>query len=334
MTNWTLSEYERRQIFDERISRVVFRHAPSDDSAEMLFVVGQPGAGALRTTASLIDDRQIAVLSANDLRPFHPRFLELSRSRSQEAIGILTDSATGWMRSALQHARTTRRSLLLDGTLSSPDIALATTSLFERSGFTTSVVVVAVPRAESLLATASKYFLDARSGGASPFTTVAVHDAGFESTRTLVHTLESTPSVDRLMIVGRDGTIRFDRTRSDVSSFAGAIAALDREHVTALPGPQAMRWLSELRAITDFALSSRELRQPLAEVLVELHEVALREIVPRLPLPRDSQARPTAEGQLGRQLVAIRQTARVGPHSEPQRAPAVSVPEPDRGISI
>jgi UDP-N-acetylglucosamine kinase len=334
VTDWFPSEGERQRVFDERIKPVVFPYPPADDSAEMLFTVGQPGAGTLRATAEVVGERHVAVLSANDLRAFHPRFFELSRSRAPEAVSTLNESATGWMRSGLQHARTTRRSLLLDGTLSSPDVALATTGLFAKSGFTTSVVVVAVPRAESLLATASKYLLDARAGSASAFTSVADHDAGFEGTRTLIHTLESTPSVDRLTIVGRDGMTRFEGTRSDVKSFSGAIAALDREHATALPAPRAMRWLSELRAMTDFALSSRQLARPLAEVLVELHEIALREIVPRLPLPRDSQARPTTEANLARQLVAIRQAVRVDRRSEPERGPVVSGPEPDRGISI
>ena len=334
MTNSTPPEDQQRRIFDERIRPVVFPHAPADDSAEMLFVVGQPGVSALRASAKVIRDRHIAVLSVSDLRAFHPRFLELSRLQAPEAVGILNEAASGWMRSALQHARTTGRSLLLDGAGSSSDLALATTGLFARSGFTTAVVVVAAPRSESLLATASGYLTNARAGRATSFTTVAEHDASVESIRALIQTLESAPSVDRLTIIGRDGATRFDAARTDPSGFAGARAVLDGEHGSHLRAPQAMRWLSELRAMTDFALSARRVARPFAEVLIELNEIGLRAILPNLPLPKDSQARPAAEANLGRQLVALRQAIRTDQREERQPAPVIAAPEPDRGISI
>nr|WP_249354230.1 zeta toxin family protein [Microbacterium sp. 2FI] len=310
---------------------MIFPHPPSD-APVLTLVVGQPGAGVARASSHFIGDDLPAKLSAGDLRTFHPQHLD--QSRSPEGLSPLTEATTEWMRSALNYARTTRRSLSLDGTRSTLDLALATTNLFGKSGFETTVVVVAVPRTESLLATASKFLLDSRSGRPSTFTSIAEHDASFEAARALVHTLESAPTVDRLTILGRDGVSRFDSLRTDAAAFGGATAALDRERATALPSPQAMRWLSELRAMTDYAMSSRQVERPLADVLIELHEIGIREVLPRLPLPKDSQARPAAEASLGRQLVAIRQAVPVTRRVQPQPGPVVSMPEPDRGISL
>lgn len=334
MSGVVSAERDLQVVFEERIRPVVFPHGPAAAEPELLLATGQAGVNASRAFGGLMDGREIAALSATDLRAFHPRYLELARSLSPEASRALTESTSGWMRSALKHARTTRRSLLLDGRGSSPDIALATAGLFGKSGFTTTVVVVVNPRSESLLATASGYLFNARAGRASQFTTVAEHDATVEGVRLLVQALESTASVDRLVVIGRDGATRFDAASTDVSGFAGARAAVDREFVTPLPAPPAMRWLSELRATTDFALSLRQVARPLAEVLIELHEVGLREILPNLPLPMDSQARAVAERNLGRQLVAIRQAVHTEPRPERQTAPVISGPEPDRGISI
>ena len=329
-----LTEVDLRALFEQRMLPVVFPHGPSEAAPELLFATGHSGEDAARAFSALIEGHEIAALSANDLRAFHPRYLELSTSRSPESSRILRETSSGWMRSALQYARTTRRSLVLDGTGSSPDIALATAGLFTKSGFTTTVVVVATPRSEGLLATASEYLVNGRAGRVSQFTSVAEHEASFENVRRLVQTLESTPTVDRIMIIGRNGATRFDAARTDPAGFVGALAALDRERATPLPAPQAMRWLSELRAMTDFALSSRQIVRPLAEVLIELHEIGLRQILPTLPLPKDSRARPAAEANLGRRLVAIRQAVRTELRPDQQPAPVISGPEPDRGISI
>lgn len=334
MSDQMLAEETAQRIFDEEIVPIFFPDQPTSKRPMMTFLVGQPGAAPTRGASQLSDGRAAGVLSAMELRTFHPRYLQLSRSRSSEDARILQDSAAAWMRSALGHARTNKRSLILDGALSSPDVALAATTLFARSGFETSVAVVAVPRPESLLATASKYLLDARDGRATQFTTLGDHDTGLVNTRALIEALESTPITDRLTIIDRDGAVLFDASKPDSDSFAGALAAFDRAQATAPSSARAMRWLSELRAVTDYGLSFRQIPAPLAEVLVELHEIGRRQILPAMSLPHDSQARPYAEAALERHLVAVRQATQVDRRPERRPGPSVSAPEVDRSISI
>lgn len=334
MSEQTLAEEAAKRIFDEEIVPIFFPDRPTSEHPTMRFIIGQPGAAATRGASQLSAGRASGILSAMELRTFHPHYLRLSRSRSSEDARILQDSAAAWMRSALGYARTNKRSLILDGALSSPDVALATATLFARSGFETSVTVVAVPRPESLLATASKYLLDARGGRATRFTTLGDHDTGLVNSRGLVETLETTPSTDRLTIIDRQGAVLFDASAPDSGSFAGALAAFDRAQATALSAARAMRWLSELRAVTDYALSFRQVPAPLAEVLIELNEVGRRQILPAISLPQDSRARPHAEAALERHLVAVRQATQVERRTERRPGPSVSAPEVDRSISI
>lgn len=243
MSDTVLTDPATQRIFDEQIAPIVFPDEPRSESPQMTIVVGQPGSAVTRAADHLSYGRAVAVLSATELRAFHPRYLELSRDRSPEGARILQDSASGWMRSALQHARTNKRSLILDGTLSTPEVALAATGLFSASGFETSVAVVAVPRAESLLALASKYLLDTREGRASPFTALADHDKLYIDTRALIETLETGPSVDRLTVIDRNGSALFDALRLDPRGFTGAMAALDLARALPLSPARAMRWL-------------------------------------------------------------------------------------------
>jgi hypothetical protein len=221
----------------------------------------------------------------------------------------------------------------LEGTFQTPTAVLAANDLFAQKGFATRVAVVGTPRAESLLAAASRYLLDVRAGGAGRFTSVELHDAGFVGTRSLAAAIETTPSADRLTVVRRDGTAVFDAERTDAGGFAGAYDALRRAQVTRMRSPQAMRWLSELRAMTDFALATDRPAKPLAELLIELHGLALDEVLPQIALPTDSQARPAAEASLTRQLAELREAVPVERPRVDVAAPTISPSGPDRGIS-
>ncbi|MDL9978591.1 zeta toxin family protein [Microbacterium sp. ASV49] len=335
MSDFTPSDAERRRIFEAQIVPVVFPAMARADNPTLLLLGGQPGAGKSRATTRLLAESPagMVALSGDDLRAFHPHFLELTRSRSVEAPQILAESTAGWLRDCIVHARTTGRSLLLEGTFHDPEVAVATAELFAREGFATRVVVVATPRAESLLATTSRYLLDARDGRASRFTSVSVHEGGWEGTRALVRHLEATPSVDRLTVLGRDGDAIFNGERSAPGGFVGASDALVGGQVPSMSSPAALRWLSELRAMTDYALATRRPAAPVAELLIELHRVAVREVLPRLNLPADSQARPAVEVTLATQIVALRRAIAAERPREDVAAPVVIPVQPDLGIS-
>lgn len=335
MNDLSLSAQELQRIFDGQIRPSLFPEEASAQPPTLVLLGGQPGAGKSRATARLLAESpaDMVPLSGDDLRPFHPHSVELMRSRSPEASRILADSAAGWLRSSLQHARTTGRSLLLDGTFNSPDVALATADLFAKHGFVTRVAVAATPRSESLLSAASRYLLDTRAGRTSRFTNVDVHDNGWQGTRALIATLEANPVVDRVTVLGHAGSPVFDAERTQSSEFAGASRALQREQSAWMSGTQTMRWLSELRAMSDYALTSQQRPRQLAELLIELHEIALNEVLPRMRLPTDSQARPAAEAALARQLVTLRKAVPGERRTQDLAAPVITSPQPDRGIS-
>ncbi|KAF2414686.1 hypothetical protein B1729_03655 [Microbacterium sp. B35-04] len=335
MSDLIPSEEETARIFDEQILPIVFPNAPSPARPSLVLLAGQPGAGTSRATAQMLADSptDMVVLNGDDLQVFHPNFLALARSRSAEAPQLLSQSTASWARSCLRHARTIGRSLLVDGSFHSPEVALRTADLFAHQGFATRVVVVATPRAESLLAAASRYLLDAQGGRASRFTSVGAHDADWNSTRALIGELEATPSVDKLTVIGRDGRACFDAERTAPEGFAGATRALLREQSASMSSGFAMRWMSELRSMTDYALAAGQASRPLAELLIELHGVALNEVLSQLALPAHSKARPAAEANLARRLTELRRAAPAVPRGEDLAAPAVSPIQPDRGIS-
>lgn len=326
------------RLFEERVAPVLFAGRAPEPSPVLTIIAGQPGSAPLRATARVTAgaSQPPVVLAGEELGAFHPRFTESDLEGSEGARGEVAAAAAAWTRMVLRRAREERVSLVLDGSRLSPDVAVATAGLFAAEGFSTTIAVVAVPRADSLLATASKHLLTAAQGRRSPLVTLEEHDAGFDRAAELVQMVEANPTVDRLVVVGSVGGLRFDAARDGAGRFGRAAAALDTARSEPVPAAAGRRWLTELRAASEFALSTGRVDAQLAAVLMELHEVALREVVPALGLPTDSIARPNLEQTLAARAVAIRDATLPAARrpSRPQPSPHVGGPDPETGLSI
>lgn len=328
MSTDRLSADQLQQLFGDLIVPVLFPREPSP-SPTLTLLVGQHGAGARRLLTRVGQDATF--VDASLLRAFHPRFRDLSASRSDDARNQLAEVAAEWTRLSLRHARSTGRSLVLDATATPADLVTATARSFANQGFASSVALIAMSRAESLLATASGYLLDVQAGRVGRFIDVDEHDASLAAMRDLVVALEADPQVDRLLIVDRDGAEVFDALRAE--GFAGAQTALDTVQQPRLTATQSMRWLSELRAATDFALAEARIPRPLARVLIELHEAG-DDVLDGIALPDDSLALPRASRELARRAATVREAATPSTRRTPEpTGPVVEVPERDRGIS-
>lgn len=312
------------QTLEQSILPTFFPDAEPEAQPTLVLLTGQAGAGASRATGRVLAEYGggMAALTAADLEAFHPDF-------RSEADGVAADRAritADWLRQCLVHARQTHRSLLLDGSFT-PTAALATADRFAAEGFRTRIAVVAARRAESLLASLSTNLSATQASRRSPLVSRDVHDQGFERTRALVAQAEGAASVDRLTIFSRDGSVAFDGERDGSGRLDGAASALASAQAKPLTVTQAIAWFGELRRVTDYVRSTRNPRDDVVARLVELHELALQEIVPELPLPRGSQARDRQEMRLAQELLALRRLRMPADGS----APSVSVRGPEQG---
>jgi len=328
-----LDQEARDEILRSQILPLMF---PAGDSAEaptLILLAGQPGAGKSMITGRLIADlgSALAVLNAEDLQAFHPNGFGSSRPNSAEDAQAMGRDTAVWVRECIRFAREHRRSLLLEGTFQDSNAAQGTAARFSDAGFQTRVVVAASRRAESLLSVTSRYLREVHSGGSARYSSREAHDAAFEATRTLVAAIESAASVDRLTVIGRDGRTVFDGRRTDwPEAFAGAVAALAAAQSTRMSRAAATQWLSELHHVTDFAASRRDLSRGVTELLVDLHEVSLREVIPELQVPADGKFASAMEQATAARLVSLRRS--VQPAQPVDAAAPVRVPGgPERG---
>jgi hypothetical protein len=283
---------------------VVFAGVEPRSDPELLLVVGQPGSGATRLVPTFVNgETNMGAVTAEDFAAFHPSFLELTSRRPFDAPGVMAPQVAEWIGRTLDHARETRRSLLFQTSITTPAPVLALAKQFRDAGFSTRIVVVAERRHESLLASASRYLNARRLRLPARFTDQAAHDRGWAGTRLLAREAETAAAVDRLTVLDRDGAALFDTSRPrEFTGAAAAVEAVDTAPVTVLEGA---RWFGELRAVTDFARRSRELTPPLAEVLLELHQQALADVLPKMPVPPESSFVAVQEDRLRGEILSL-----------------------------
>lgn len=334
MSDWELEDAERDEILRRSILPVYFPETTRSDSPPTLVMLaGQPGAGRSRATSILLADHgpDLATVSGDDLRAFHPRFVEIAAAREPDARVGLARATAGWVRDCIRYARDNGRSLVLEGAFQDPSVAMGTAERFATEGFQTRVVVVTSQRAESLLTVTSGYLRAVHASSPARFVSRELHDRGFEATRALVTATVDAAFVDRLTVLSRAGQAVFDARRTDGDdAFLGADAALETAQTTRLSRFDATQWLSELHHVTQFAGSRRELPRGVTELLVDLHETALREVIPELRIPRDGTFATAMEQKTVANLVALRRSL---PREQvvDAAAPVIAPVGPDRG---
>ena len=280
------------EVLARDILPLYFGAGTSSTVPTFVLLSGQPGSGAARATGRLLAEHGdgMTAVNADGLRAFHPRFAELTASGSAEGARVLSEATAEWLRASIAFAREQHRSLLLEGNFATPSTAIALAQRFAAEGFRTRVVVVAARRAESLLASASSYLRDVHAGRPARFVSGDAHDRGFEGTRALTAAIEEADAIDRFTVLGRSGAPVFDAERDGSDRpFRGASAALRDAQSERLTSLQSAQWLSEYRRVTEFAATLRDLPIPLGELLIDLHETAIREVIRELPVPPGSR---------------------------------------------
>lgn len=285
-----LTPAELQQIFDDDIRPYYFpENQPAATRPTIVLVGGQPGAGKSNATPRLIKERPgIIPLSGDDLRAFHPHYEQLMEAGPLTAGPALAQATATWVRAAIEHARDHQTSLLLEGTFHTPQVTLDTATQYRRAGFATELVALATPRMDSLLSAAGRYFNSHQAGRDPRWTTLSAHDRGWNGTRDILTRINPNGPIDTVTVINRAGTLY--RAEIDDYDPEKAIHAIDEGRTAPITNRAAAAWLAELRAFTLYARASHQLNSATAPVLDELHSIALRDVVPSMNLPADSEA--------------------------------------------
>lgn len=301
----------------------------------LVLLTGASGAFVGRAIALVrrMHGGNLVPISSEDLQAFHPRYLEPSFRASTAGQNELSEAAASWLQASIAHARENRYSLLLEGAFRSPSTALAVARRFADSDYQVHVVVAATRSEESLLSATSRGLRQMQQRLQSRFVTPAENARSIADVDALVSASVADSAVDRVSVIGRRGLTVIDAHRADPAAMADVSAVFRASCSERMSALEAAQWLSELRHMTAYAQSLRSIPDAAVESIIELHEMAIRKVVPDLPVPpRDSEVVPIQLAYLRSSLAALKQ--RADRHDSPDiAAPIVTPSTPGTSVS-
>ncbi|WP_103663354.1 zeta toxin family protein [Microbacterium sp. CJ77] len=320
---------ELERVFDRDIRPLVFADV-EDVEPEFVILSGQQGSGRAQAISRIQSAAQhrLAVVRGDELRAFHPRYTELVGTADAEVE--LAAAAAQWVGACIAYARDHRRSVLLEGSFENPDAVTGTLRLFAEQGFRTRVIMVGVPARESLLTLASTHASRIQAGRASRFTDGEEHQAGFDATRAVVAAVETDAPESGLVVLDRRGRTVFDSETPAPDQGGSGVEALVKAQSVTPSTMDMVEWLGELRRVSEFAQSLRRPERDVLEALVELHDLALREVTPHLPSFEGSDVLAVQERSIATRLLELRRTL-APTETVDATGPVVGPAGPDRG---
>lgn len=279
---YELRASELGSIFDEHIRPRYFADSTARARPTAVIVGGQSGAGLAAAAAlfrTAYPSSRMPPVIGDEVRIYHPRYLELTATQPGLAIEATAQAAIEWARMAVEYAAARGFSLILTDTLRKPGMVVTGLRRLHEAGFHTQLSLLSVQAPVSRLATVQRFGRDHRRTGMGVWTPLSFHEAEYAGVEHALsgRTLESV--CDRLSVYDGAGI---------VLSNEGAMAAQIDESLTAVRQGRAARlsqraaeaWLRELHIeltyLKQVDVFSDEMPLMLNRLLLDAHSMLLR----------------------------------------------------------
>ncbi|RLK52488.1 zeta toxin family protein [Microbacterium telephonicum] len=323
-------------VYTQLIAPSLFSGAPVTVDPSLTLVVGAPGSGRMRVAwASAATAGVTAPISAALMRAFHPDAAELYRQFPTTVESIMRPVVEEWTSRAIGQALEERRSLVLEADALSADAVEAAVVAFRSAGFTSRLIVVSARPADALLTTTSAFLAQRRERVAAQFSSVEATQGAFSSTPELLRAVEVSSSVERVEVVAGTGAVLHAASPvEDPASTAGLVDAFSGEASRGFSSIEGVRWLSELRRISEYTREAHEEAPALLESLAELHRLALTDVLPTMPLRPESEPAVRQRTQLEQSLSRLERQLALQAEPSVTEPPVVVAPAPStsRGL--
>jgi hypothetical protein len=268
-----LSLQRLRQIFDDQIVPLYLAGtAVPQERPVALYIMGQPGAGKTTITQRIMQAQAVNEamrICADDLKQFHPLHEALMWRNSRTAGIRLRKDLKVWKRQIMRLAVRHRAHVVIEISPDRPEEFLRSAGALSRQGYQIKLITLAVRAADSFQSVAYRYAATRTPDLPARFTTRSGHHTCFRATEDTLRQAENAESVDRIMLVDRQGKPLWSSRRPNRLS-ASQVLAEQRNRPY------------ELEEVVDFIQTQKWLWDQLPAHRDEVEEIA-RLAAPLLP---------------------------------------------------
>ncbi len=213
-----LTKAEHERVFWEKVIPGHVEHndpnlppiALPQDNPVAYLLAGQPGAGKSYCRLALlrnIDPKAMPIQVGSDIfRIHHPQYTSLQREDDQTADFYTDIDARQWVNEAISYAVNKRYSVLIDSTLSRPNVAKSWLKVFRDRQYSRQVLCLAVPKALSQLSNLLRYHLICQQqGGHGRICLVDAHDSAYDGVVNTAKFIDAEKAADVTEIRRRHG---------------------------------------------------------------------------------------------------------------------------------
>ncbi len=329
---YELPSGQLQERFDRLVVPYVFAGRRPSDRPIAILTGAQPAAGKSQAMASVRQqnaDRDVIQLSGDELRQFHPDFLELMDTDPIGMVPATQQASTAWMQMSFVYAVEHGYSFVAEGTFRNTDAVLADARFFAtgrrgeklsaplpegRNRHEVWVLALAVRAERSRLDAMYRYLAPGAEPGRWVWPDWA--QASYDTIPTTVAAAERSPHVHRLIVTNRTGADLYVNVRQADGTLLRpptAAEAIHAERARPLPVAEADGWLARQQDVVLQFIGTDQVTPTTQEALA----IAITDAQTIIPMSSSAGGPRLLDAQgIQSGLSQVLQWAYEGPHSQ------------------
>ena len=184
---YSLNDEEFESYYNNTYKVLIAGKRPSKDKT-LIIVGGQPGAGKTRLipVAKMELKNNVVVIDFDELKAFHPNYLEVCAKYNEDAHRILHSDVNKVKNKILDRLIADNYNVIYEGALRDTEGFIDFATRFKENGYTVKLDILAVPKLESYCSEILRYALSLVQQLTPRWVEKSAHDAAYEGvTRTV-----------------------------------------------------------------------------------------------------------------------------------------------------
>ena len=204
----------------EKQYRKFTRKFNTDSSPKAFVLGGQSGAGktGLQKIMEAQCDGNLIILNGDEFRPLHPDYAELQRKYGKDSVDFTNEFSGKVTEALVSRLRAEKYNVLVEGTLRTAEVPLATCKGFKENGYNVTLALVAVKPQISYLSTILRYEKQLAAGKLPRATAKDKHDYIVDQIPSNLREIYGSKQFDNIVIYSREGVCLYDMSKNPLTT--------------------------------------------------------------------------------------------------------------------